>query len=823
MNQVELEQEIRQAGRDRARRMMERNEEAGRADNNAYANVLYRRYLLPLIEAIREGRASTGKAGRRAAHVALLEPLDESVAAMIAVRSTLTALMVKGEAQARSVARQIGLSVQRELALSLFAVDQPDLYWEITVDLDRRHSKSHNHRYNALASSANKAGVEMPDWGPTGREQLGLWMLEQLRVLGMVDIILTHDGSTKRAGASFVKKSEYLIFLTPEASAVIDQVKGLVEVTTPYHLPFIEPPKDWVAFDNGGYHTPEMRAQLPYCVGLNRARRAIRDEYKNNPVYTEQMRGAINKLQSVAWQINPDMLAAIKDIAQRMDTDEIVKQAEVPKPKKPEWLADNMDKTTMTPDQLEDFTEWKRLMREWYTDMKLRGTKWGRFYTARRLADKFAEYERIYFLYQADFRGRLYAITTGLSPQGSDLSKSLLRFANGEPLDTPDAVRWFKINIANKFGVDKVPYDDRIKWVDENDQFLRAMGRDCLSHRGWLEADCPLQFLACCMEYANWRDNPSGFLSHIPVGLDGSCNGLQHFSAMLRDEVGGKATNLLPGPKPNDIYGQVAGVTQKRLESLDPAKLKEKDVAICARWVAHGINRGIVKRSVMTLPYGSTRFSSGDYIAKDYLQHGKAVEFTKAEYQQAANFLSFHVWDSIGEVVIAARSAMDWLQRSAVSILRGKYDGEPLQQITWDTPSGFRVFQVYDENDVVVINSKLMGGCRIKVGTWTDQPAVNHHKNGLSPNFVHSMDASHLTICTLACPEIDLAMIHDDYGTHARHAQTLFTRIRETFVRMYEENDPLAQFADSYPGLAAVPPRGTLDIREVLRSPYFFG
>ncbi|BAP34919.1 RNA polymerase [Ralstonia phage RSJ5] len=821
MNQVELEREVRQAGRDRARRMMERNEENGRADNNAYANVLYRRYLLPLVDLIREAKAGSGKAGRRAAHVALLEPLDEATAAFLAVNQTLTHLMEKGQQPARSVARLIGKSVQHELALSLFAVDQPDLYWEVVHDLDRRHSKSTSHRYNALISSAKKAEVEVPDWGPAGREQLGLWLLEQLRLLGFVEITLLHD--KKRFGVGH--NSEYVADFTEEARAVMAQVKDLVEVTTPFHLPFIEQPRDWTSFSEGGYHTPEMRAQMPYCVNLARSNREARDFYKEHPEYTAQMRGAINKLQSVPWQVNRDMLAAIKQIALHMDTDEIIKQAEIPKPKPPEWLEEGMDKTNMTGDQLEQFTEWKRLMREWYTDMKLRGTKWGRFYTARRIADKFAEYDSIYFLYQADFRGRLYAITTGLSPQGSDLSKALLRFANGKPLDTSDAVRWFKINIANKFGVDKVPYDDRIKWVDENEQFIVAMGSDCLSHRGWLEADCPLQFLACCMEYAAWvhAGKTQSFLSHIPVGLDGSCNGLQHFSAMLRDEVGGKATNLLPGVKPNDIYGQVAGVTQKRLEGLDPAKLKERDVSICARWIAHGINRSIVKRSVMTLPYGSTRFSSGDYIAKDYLQHGKAVEFSKQEYQSAANFLSFKVWDSIGEVVIAARSAMDWLQRSSLCILRGAHGGEPQQQIQWDTPSGFRVFQVYDDCDIVTINSKLMGGCRIKVGVFKDSPAMNAHKNGLSPNFVHSMDASHLTICTLACPEIDLAMIHDDYGTHAADAQTLFTRIRETFVRMYEENDPLAQFADRYPGLAAVPPRGSLDLRQVLASPYFFG
>jgi DNA-directed RNA polymerase len=608
---------------------------------------------------------------------------------------------------------------------------------------------------------------------------------------------------------------------------VIDSVKDLVEVTTPYHMPFVEQPKDWVAFNDGGYHTPEMRAYLPYCVNLQRSRTQIRDEYLSHPEYTEAVRATINKLQSVPWQVNREILGAIKEMAARgIDTDEIVHQAERPKPKQPLWLVEGMTKEDMTPEQLAEFAEWKRRMRDWYEDMKLRGTKWGRFYTARRMADKFAEFDRIYFLYQADFRGRLYAITTGISPQGSDLSKALLRFANGKPLDTPEAVRWFKINIANKFGVDKVSYDDRVKWVDERHQFLVAMGNDYLGNRGWLEADCPLQALAACMEYARWtaaKEAGTVFLSHLPVGLDGSCNGLQHFSAMLRDEIGGKATNLLGGDKPNDIYGQVAAVTQRKLESLDPAQLKERDVSICARWVAHGINRSIVKRSVMTLPYGSTRFSAADYIVKDYLNHGGCVEFTKAEYQAAGNFLSFHVWDSIGEVVVAARSAMDWLQRAAVSILRDSTRGQQMANISWITPSGFRVFQVYDEYDLMVINSKLMGGVRIKVGVLGDSPALNSHKNGLSPNFVHSMDASHLHMCTMACPELDLAMIHDDYGTHAADAQTLFTRIRETFVRMYEEHDPLAAFHSSYPFLPAVPARGSLDIREVLASPYFFG
>lgn len=36
--------------------------------------------------------------------------------------------------------------------------------------------------------------------------------------------------------------------------------------------------------------------------------------------------------------------------------------------------------------------------------------------------------------------------------------------------------------------------------------------------------------------------------------MDGSCNGLQHYAALGRDEAGGAAVNLLPSDAPQDVY-----------------------------------------------------------------------------------------------------------------------------------------------------------------------------------------------------------------------------------------------------------------------------
>jgi DNA-directed RNA polymerase len=467
----------------------------------------------------------------------------------------------------------------------------------------------------------------------------------------------------------------------------------------------------------------------------------------------------------------------------------------------------------MIPSQQEEFVHWKRLKAEWFTQMKLRGTKYGRFYTATTVADKFRDFPSIYFVYFADFRGRLYAQTTGVSPQGSDMQKALLRFANGKPLDSLEAERWFCINGANKWGYDKDSLDGRVQWVKEHHQQIMDFAADHVSNSGWRDADAPLQFLAWCFEYAEWKTNPHTFISHIPVGMDGSCNGLQNFSAMLRDEVGGKATNLVPSPLPNDIYQMVADVTSLALRRAEPDDSGYRD-----KWLKHGINRTLVKRSVMTLPYGSTRFSCSDFIVGDYLKMGKATEFEKTEYNKAAQYLSHFVWDAIGEVVVKAREAMVWLQKGAKQVIK---NGD--ETIRWVSPSGFPVIQSYMQRSEHQIRTNLCGTAMLKLHKDTDNPDANRHRNGVAPNFIHSYDAAHLHLVAVAAKAegMQLAMIHDDYGTHAADAQRFYNIIRETFVAMYERVNPLEEFAAQY-DLSEPPTKGYLNLRDVLSSPYFF-
>ena len=67
---------------------------------------------------------------------------------------------------------------------------------------------------------------------------------------------------------------------------------------------------------------------------------------------------------------------------------------------------------------------------------------------------------------------------------------------------------------------------------------------------------------------------------------------------------------------------------------------------------------------------------------------------------------------------------------------------------------------------------------------------------GISPNFVHSCDASHMMLTTCLAAENGIesfAMIHDSYGTHAGQAAILAAALRQAFVDQYS-GDVLADF-----------------------------
>lgn len=790
-----------------------RLEQAGKASENPYAKEVYRDFVLPVAAQILNDVQSKG-VGRRQAHVSLLEDLDSESVAFLAVRTTLNVLMAHGMGNdlcnVRGLSTFIGRSIYTELLLLDFDKANPELYYTLARDFQRRMSKSELHRLKAMRHEAKKNGIAIREWPLGAREQVGMYLLSLLEGAGMIEILPARIVNNRNVPPDVVLTAGLLVKL--------DKIKAYVALTSPVFGPCVEPPHDWISGTEGGFHTPRMQRSAPLLV---RGPASSRHLYREAHMPT--VLAAVNALQRTAWRINDRILDIVFSVAQEgLSAGEIVGTSFTAKPAQPSWLMPGMTVEQMTAQQEQQFRAWKLRLAEWYTQRKISGTKYNRFYSATRTAEQFRAEPRLYFCYFSDTRGRLYPYTYGVSPQGSDMQKALLEFAEGKPLATPQAVRWFLIHGANKYGFDKADLDARAIWAIEREELWRHIAADPVNHREWEEADKPLQFLAWVLEFVRWRADEQAFVSHLPISMDGSCNGLQNLSAMLRDEVGGAATNLTANAKMADIYQIVADKARERMHADVPATPEE--AVLRDRWLAHGISRKVVKRTVMTTPYGVTQQSAVKYVISDYLSQRADHGFDRKEWKAASLYLMRFLWPAIGDVVVKGRLIMAWLKTGSRKIAKSfKKSEEPV--IWWITPSGFPASQCYFEMEVHRIRTHLHGEEKIRLYTETDEPDVNNHTTGMAPNFVHSMDASHLHLTAAAAKDagIDsLAMIHDDYGTHAEDAEKLYRIIRETFVAMYEKHDPLRSLQAKYPAMGVPPERGGLDINEVLRSSFFF-
>ena len=281
----------------------------------------------------------------------------------------------------------------------------------------------------------------------------------------------------------------------------------------------------------------------------------------------------VNALQSVPYRINQRVLAVAQALRADIDVEDSPSQHSAHTLLRQVEAAHH--KALGIPKDADDH---KATWRTFYT-LKKRLTKIvSQRLLAHRIldqADTMQSKSPFFFPMNCDFRGRVYPLLrVGLSPIGSDLAKALLLFHRGKPLldvnnqaamNTEDF--WLAVYGASLFDekdTSKHPAA-RFEWTRVHRKQILLCADDPITHRWWIAASKPWRFLAFCFEYAAaWRC-PEGFwayISHLPIAIDATCNGLQHFAMMLRDEQGAQAVNVaLPSDwadEPADVYARVA-------------------------------------------------------------------------------------------------------------------------------------------------------------------------------------------------------------------------------------------------------------------------
>lgn len=388
-----------------------------------------------------------------------------------------------------------------------------------TISLLRglKHRKSNFYRrYFVQNIMKQDSNYQPKQWDAKVKKLFGARLLEIL--IGTTDLFQVNNDNPKHIDC---------IQPTPIFQELWKRNKDFLLSHAYQSCPMLMPPMPWKSDLTGGYC-----GELQYIHTFIRTERFHTQDRNNNfffKQYKEQLKyadlsnvlNAVNAIQKTPWKINSKVLRIAEHLVSQGGNIAGLPQME-PFSKLP---------TLENPSQ-EELKRHKKAAKLLYEKEASRRGKALRVHINLRTAQRFEQYDKIYFPHNIDFRGRIYPIPS-FSPQGDELNKGLLLFAEPEPLENDEDIQWFFIAGAEFAGIDKVSFSDCISWVEDNkSNILDTAARPLDMLDWWANLDAPFEFLAWCFEYQKLQKyleehngHAKGFITGISIAFDGTCSG----------------------------------------------------------------------------------------------------------------------------------------------------------------------------------------------------------------------------------------------------------------------------------------------------------
>lgn len=818
--EIAREQEMFREGRERYLSRLENNNKPS-TQNNPHR--LITDALPNVSEAIRNTIESEDRKGdgRKYSWYKDIKSVDTDLLAYLGLNSCMDA--VAAGSSLTSAITKVGQRIELESWAAGLKEHDVNLSRRIESKVTKDHS-SDRYRIKAARIIASKAGYERTKWTEERRVKVAT---------PVINAILEFSGVFDIWEQKKPKNTIRRIGLTEEASKRLADMDFDSSWQEPMLAPMIIEPKPWTSFDSGCYYDDVTAAQVPLVRGATHSqRKAVQHQFKDNgevPDYVE----AINAIQSTPLVINHYVLDAVN-----WAWDEAKVFSKFPRKEKIEHLK--------RPGEWESLSTYDK--KGWTLKAREVRTKNREIDGARALmlqdlstANELANFEQFWLPWNFDFRGRVYPVPH-FSYHRDDHVKAMFNMKNTKKMDD-SAAFWLAVHIANVGDFDKISkqsLDARAAWVEDNKDKIYDVGRDAkATFDYWSTADKPFQFLAACHEFANYMDYGNDYESALAPCLDGTNSGVQHYAAASLNEGDGHLVNLVPSEKPQDVYNAVAQATND--------KLLEDDSELSRLWLKLGVTRSTVKRNTMTYGYSSAKFGFAEQLYEDTMRpladkvmRGELKEHPfgdKAEQQLAARHLAGMNYESVQEVISSAAAGMSFFQSVAGALA---HEGKPFRFVT---PVGFPVIQKYTYWDVkkvkIYLHDREAGvlkrtqiSVREKANKRIDKKKA---KAAVSPNIIHSMDSAHLLLTVLTAKQNgvnDFFLIHDSFGTTPTDTDVMYEAVRASFVEIYKDyclyEDVLKQAKQqlTYEGCnkldIEIPPKGNLDLDQVLESEYCF-
>ena len=430
------------------------------------------------------------------------------------------------------------------------------------------------------------------------------------------------------------------------------------------------------------------------------------------------------------------------------------------------------------------------------------------------------------FCYNMDSRGRVYTVEHGISPQGSDIEKSMLQFKDG--VQWSDEVAYnLGIHTANCAGQDKLTFEDRVLWTAFNQDNIQEAYEALMTGETtvWLdqfknEKKTKWQLIAAIGVWGKYweSDDQDNFWVKTPIGIDATCSGLQILSVIGRDETCAEHVNIkkCEYAPVGDLYKYVAGFVYEDIMSQDKKCKTLRDYSRLHS-KEDGLWRKLLKRPTMTYPYACGAKSMGSSAFDDRGDHGDStisnVKFT--EWIQFGDIC----FKSIEKALPRAAGIMKFLKDCAGYVQTGT--------LAWTNPvTGYRAYQRYEKSKASKVELKLLGKrVQLTIHEWYDEPKKADHRRSIAANFTHSQDSALLIVTVNRMLDLgytEFHCIHDQFGVNASGLEDMSLSVRGAFIDLFQEGDTLESFRDELQADVDVPEQGTYNIFEIIDAEYAF-
>lgn len=558
---------------------------------------------------------------------------------------------------------------------------------------------------------------------------------------------------------------------------IMDEINVLA-MESFYPLPMTECPIDWKMDDDGnivgGYDTFQYEMIRTKFGGVDYTK------------YPENIFDTLNYIQSVPWTVNEKvMLQAELDLKEPVKTDYV--KTSFPNADLAEWGIDVKDEDlNLSKEKIVELKKYRDIYQEqaalYNAEMGDYNSEVGKYRYLKLAISITKKYvgKTVYFPHNYDFRGRVYPLTIGLSPQGNDAVKSFLLYKNKKPLSLR-GISWSWAYLASLYGDDKIEFEKRV---------LRGME---LINADYLEADEPYQFLSHQLEMQKYVEN-NDYEPNVRIHLDACNSGSQFTSAITNDLKGCMATNVVPtfdefdNQDRQDAYILVANksieLAQKMFDETNDVKEKNKIGFLQNLLEKDG--RKICKKPVMVSNYGGTAGGRTHILWAMLRTLGVDRKWVTNE---VATTFSQIIGGSIVGVLNGGKAFEIYIQK--MNNLISKHN----LPISWTTSDGFYV--LHSKNKELKPKSVrcLVPGARRAVSitkkVYSKDLSGSKMRSAISPNYIHSLDAELLRRVAIIMGESgvnDTDWIHDSFGAHPNDIDFLLAVTKEVFIDMMKEN-----------------------------------